>query len=54
MTNQYAPPYRITPGILHSIEQTGEALGKLRVGTDSAVVPVLRWGNRKEKEADSV
>ena len=32
MTDRYTPPYRITPGILHSIEQIGEALGKLRVG----------------------
>ncbi|MFZ3114611.1 MAG: Fic family protein [Syntrophales bacterium] len=46
MTDRYAPPYRITPAILHSIEQIGEALGKLRVGSDSAVVPVLRRGNR--------
>ena len=46
MTDQYAPPYRITPAILHSVEQIGEALGNLRVGSDSAVVPVLRRGNR--------
>ncbi len=46
MRNQYVPPYRITPAILHSIEQIGEALGTLRVGTDSAAVPVLRRGNR--------
>lgn len=46
MTNQYTPPYRITPTILHSIEQIGEALGNLRAGSDSAVVPVLRRGNR--------
>ena len=46
MTDQYAPPYRITHGILHSIEQIGEALGNLRVGPDSAVVPILRRGNR--------
>ena len=46
MTNPYLPPYRITPSILHSIEQIGEALGNLRVGADSAVVPVLRRGNR--------
>ncbi len=46
MSDQYAPPYCITPGVLHSIEQIGEALGKLRAGSDSAVVPVLRRGNR--------
>ncbi|MDP2268515.1 MAG: Fic family protein, partial [Deltaproteobacteria bacterium] len=46
MTDQYTPPYRITPGILHSIEQVGEALGNLRAVSDSAVVPVLRRGNR--------
>lgn len=46
MIEQYTPPYRITPAILHSIEQVGEALGNLRVGYDSAVVPVLRRGNR--------
>jgi Fic family protein len=46
MTDQYTPPYRVTPGILHSIEQIGEALGKLQVGTDRAVVPVLRRGNQ--------
>jgi Fic family protein len=46
MTDRYTPPYRITPTILHSIEQIGEALGNLRAGSDSAVVPVLRRGNR--------
>lgn len=46
MTDQYTPPYRITPGILHSIEQIGEALGNLRVGSDSVTVPILRRGNR--------
>ena len=46
MTDRYAPLYNITPVILHRIEQIGEALGKLRVGSDSAVVPVLRRGNR--------
>jgi Fic family protein len=46
MTDQYTPPYRINPGILHRIEQIGEALGKLRMGADSAVFPVLRRGNR--------
>jgi len=46
MTERYSPPYRITPGILHSIEQIGEALGNLRVGADSTVIPVLRRGNR--------
>jgi Fic family protein len=45
MTEQYAPPYRITPSILHGIEQIDEALGKLRVGADSTM-PVLRRGNR--------
>jgi len=46
MTDRYIPPYRITPVILHSIEQIGEALGNLRAGADSAVVPALRRGNR--------
>jgi Fic family protein len=46
MTAPYKPPYRITSGILHSIEQIGEALGKLRAGSDSVVVPSLRRGNR--------
>jgi Fic family protein len=46
MTDRDAPPYHITPGILHSIEQIGEALGYLRVGSDSAIVPVLPRGNR--------
>lgn len=46
MNDQYFPPYRITPTILHSIEQIGEALGNLQAGSDSAVVPVLRRGNR--------
>ena len=46
MTDQYAPPYHITPGILHSIEQIGEALGNLRVHSESVAVPVLRRGNR--------
>jgi Fic family protein len=46
MTALYKPPYRITPGILHSIEQIGEALGKLRAGSDDVVVPALRRGNR--------
>jgi len=46
MTDRYTPPYRITPGILHSIEQIGEALGNLQAGSDSTVVPVLRRGNR--------
>ena len=46
MSEQYTPAYRITPGILHSIEQIGEALGNLRAVSDSAVVPVLRRGNR--------
>jgi len=45
MTDQYSPPYRITPTILHLVEQIGEALGKLRAGSDSAVVPILRRGN---------
>jgi Fic family protein len=44
--DRYTPPYRITPAILHSIEQLGEALGNLRAASDSAVVPVLRRGNR--------
>ena len=46
MRNQYVPPSRIAPAILHSIEQIGEALGKLRAGSDGFVVPVLRRGNR--------
>ena len=46
MTDQYSPPYRITPAILHSIEQIGEALGKLRMRADSTVVPALRRGNQ--------
>jgi Fic family protein len=46
MTDQYTPPYHITPSILHSIEQIGEALGNLRVESDRDVVPVLRRGNR--------
>jgi Fic family protein len=46
MTEHYTLPYHITPSILHSIEQIGEALGNLRVGADSAVVLALRRGNR--------
>jgi Fic family protein len=46
MTDRYTPPYRITPGILHSIEQIGEALGNLRLHSGSVAVPVLRRGNR--------
>jgi len=46
MLPSYTPAYRITPAILHSIEQIGEALGKLRLDADSATVPVLRRGNR--------
>jgi Fic family protein len=46
MTALYTPPYRITPGILHIIERIGEALGKLRLDSESATVPVLRRGNR--------
>jgi Fic family protein len=46
MTDRYTPPYRITPGILHSIEQIGEALGNLRMHAESVAVPVLRRGNR--------
>ena len=46
MTDRYAPPYRITPGILHSIEQIGEALGNLRLHSESIAVPILRRGNR--------
>ena len=45
-TDRYTPPYRITPIILHCIEQIGEALGKLRIHPDSAIVPLLRRGNR--------
>jgi Fic family protein len=46
MTEKYTPPYHIIPTILNCIEQIGEALGKLRVHTDSAIVPRLRRGNR--------
>ena len=46
MNDRYAPPYRITPGILHSIEQIGEALGNLRLHSESVAVPILRRGNR--------
>ncbi|MEN6317183.1 MAG: Fic family protein [Syntrophaceae bacterium] len=46
MSDQYTPPYRITPSILHSIEQIGEALGNLRMHAESVAVPVLRRGNR--------
>jgi Fic family protein len=40
------PQYHITPGILHCVEQIGEALGNLSAFFDDAVVPVLRRGNR--------
>lgn len=46
MTDQYAPPYHITPGILHSIKQIGEALGNLRLHSESIAIPILRRGNR--------
>jgi Fic family protein len=46
MTDRYKPPYRITPDILHSIEQIGEALGRLRLSSDNVSLPVLRRGNR--------
>jgi Fic family protein len=46
MTVNYALPYHITPGILHSIEQIGEALGNLRLHSESVAIPVLRRGNR--------
>ena len=46
MSERYAPPYHITSSILHSIEQIGEALGNLRVHSESVAVPVLRRGNR--------
>jgi Fic family protein len=46
MNDRYVPPYRITPAILHSIEQIGETLRNLRVGADSAALPILRRGNR--------
>jgi len=46
MSDQYKPPYLITPSILHSIEQIGEALGNLRMHSESVAVPVLRRGNR--------
>ena len=41
MSDRYVPPYRITPGILHSIEQIGEALGSLRLHSDSAIASHL-------------
>lgn len=46
MTDRYTPTCYISPGILHSIEQIGEALSNLREGSDNAIVPVLRRGNR--------
>jgi Fic family protein len=46
MRDRYVPTYRITPVILHHVEQIGEALGNLRAYADSAMVPVLRRGNR--------
>ena len=46
MSDRNAPPYRITSGILHSIEQIGEALGNLRAHSDSATVPISQRGNR--------
>jgi Fic family protein len=46
MSKKNIPPDRITPTILHSIEQIGEALGNLRVGSNGAVVPVLRHDKR--------
>jgi Fic family protein len=46
MTDRYALPYRITSGILHSIEQIGEVLGNLRAHSYSAIVPILQRGNR--------
>ena len=46
MSDRYMPPYHITPGILRGIERIGEALGNLRARSDSAIVPILRRGNR--------
>jgi Fic family protein len=46
MTDRYTPQYRITPAILHCVEQIGEALGNFCARYDSAVTPVLRRGNR--------
>ncbi len=46
MSDRYASPYRTTPGILHSIEQIGEALGRSRLPLDEVALPVLRRGNR--------
>jgi Fic family protein len=46
VTDRYTPQYRITPGILHCVEEIGEALGKLRTLSDSSVAPLLRRGNR--------
>ena len=46
MSDRYVPPYRITPNILRCVERIGEALGKLRLDSESATVPILRRGNR--------
>ena len=46
MSDRYMPQYHITPGILHCVEQIGEALGNLSASFDNAVVPALRRGNR--------
>jgi Fic family protein len=46
MSDRYVPPYRITPVILHNIEQIGEALGRLRLDSENTVLPVLRRGIR--------
>ena len=46
MSERYAPPYRITPTILHSIERIGGALGRLRLPSDNIAFPILRRGNR--------
>lgn len=46
MSDRYTPQYRFTPWILRCVEQIGEALGNLHAHFDSAMVPVLRRGNR--------
>ncbi|MBA4418154.1 MAG: cell filamentation protein Fic [Syntrophus sp. (in: bacteria)] len=46
MSDRYTPMYRITPVILHCVEQIGEALGNLRTQLDNATTPVLRHSNR--------
>ena len=42
----YQPPYTITPGIVSTVEEIGEALGRLGTANESQVVPQLRRQNR--------